>query len=96
MSKRPPVTHQRNGLCFCGSRKKFKHCCFKKYKAALTLVLAEWGASRPITDRLYVWLEYTIDDPLGRAEVGYRYPHGQLIPLTNGEAVPVQSLTPGE
>lgn len=46
-------------------------------------------------DRLYVWVEYTIDDALGHAEVGYRYPLGQLIPLTNGDAVPVEGLTAG-
>ncbi|MCI0702512.1 MAG: SEC-C domain-containing protein [Planctomycetia bacterium] len=75
--QRPPVKHPRNSLCFCGSRKKFKHCCFKRYKAALAFVRQP---SAPILNRLFVWLEYTIDDPLGRAEVGYRYPHGNSSP----------------
>jgi hypothetical protein len=46
-------------------------------------------------DRLYVWLGYVIEDALGTAEVSYRYPHGRLIPLADGGAVPVEDLTPG-
>jgi hypothetical protein len=45
--------------------------------------------------RQYVWLEYKIDDPMGKAEVVYRYPEGRRIPLTNGGSVPVEALTPG-
>jgi hypothetical protein len=47
-------------------------------------------------DRWLVWLEYTIEDALGKAEVGYYYPLGQLIPLTNGAVRPVEDLQPGE
>jgi hypothetical protein len=46
-------------------------------------------------DRLYVWLEYTIQDVLGKAEVTYRYPLGRRIPLATGEVVPVETVVPG-
>jgi hypothetical protein len=42
-----------------------------------------------------VWLEYTIEDPLGKAEVGYRYPVGRLVILPNRDVRPVQELAPG-
>lgn len=45
--------------------------------------------------RLYVWVEYTISDALGTAEVGYRYPHRQRIMLAGGGAVLVENLMPG-
>jgi SEC-C motif/Pretoxin HINT domain len=45
--------------------------------------------------RLYVWLDYTIDDLLGRAKVSYRYPQGRRIPLADGTMLPVESMTAG-
>jgi hypothetical protein len=43
----------------------------------------------------YVWVEYTAQDALGKADIGYRYPLGQLIPLANGDVVGVEELQPG-
>ena len=45
--------------------------------------------------RPYVWVEYTIQDALGVAEVGYRYPAGRRIPLADGTDVPVEALAVG-
>lgn len=45
--------------------------------------------------RLYVWVEYTITDALGMAEVGYRYPAGRVIPLADGTDIPVENLVVG-
>jgi hypothetical protein len=44
---------------------------------------------------LYVWVEYTAEDALGKASISYRYPKGRLIPLANGEVLPVEELKPG-
>jgi hypothetical protein len=44
---------------------------------------------------LYVWVESTIEDALGRAVVSYRYPKDRRIPLANGRVLPVEQLLPG-
>ncbi len=50
---------------------------------------------RSCAELLYVWVEYTCSDALGKAKIGYRYRCGRRIPLTNGQVVPAEGLTPG-
>jgi hypothetical protein len=44
---------------------------------------------------LYVLVEYTAEDALGKAAISYCYPKGRLLLLTNGDVLPVEGLTPG-
>ncbi len=91
------------GHCLLGSLSTGQKCAFQGLMYRIEpgptpdtfTVAGPLGKDHRPDRRLFVWLSYTITSEFGIAEVGFRYTAGELIPLANGGAVPVEHLTPG-
>lgn len=97
----------RNDPCPCGSGKKHKKCClrspsgFQKPQGVFGDGAAVDTMARPITKPRAkrgierVAIDYTFDEPFGRAEATYCFPVGQLVALENDFVLRVERLKPG-
>jgi hypothetical protein len=70
-------------------------CTIKPHEAGSGYRVVLLEADTPKDEALYVWVEYQMEDLLGKADVAYRYPLGQRILLAHGAVLPVEALTPG-
>jgi hypothetical protein len=100
----------RNDPCYCGSGKKFKHCCHTRSFAngmpqprpvptdGASLRLAPEPPRTPPLHRnpvTRVPVEYEISETTGKAEVAFCYDLGTLVILSNGDVIPIEHLEPG-